>query len=253
MPLDPSITAPNPRAPILAAARPLTEQAEAAAAAFVQRFGQPPTWIAAAPGRINLIGEHVDYCDGLVLPMAIDRHVVLAAAPAPENAVRVFSELTGEETVIPLGARIKRGAPAWANYLRGVTHGFVERGARIPGMSVLIASDLPMGGGLSSSAALEVAAATLLQAATGLTLAPVEMALLCQKAEHEFAGVPCGIMDQFSAVFGQAGHFLLLDCRSREITPVALRDESVTILIINSNVRHELSTSEYSSRRAQCE
>jgi galactokinase len=143
--------------------------------------------------------------------------------------------------------------PKWGNYPRGVVAGFQARGIKPGGLDVLLHSTVPLGSGLSSSAALEVCTATLLEAVTGTTLDPVEKALLCQKAEHDFAGVPCGIMDQFISALGREGHLLLLDCRTRKTEIVPLQDPSVALLIINTNVKHELSGGEYAERRAQCE
>ena len=237
----------------LLAASCLAEKKHAVAAAFERRFGQSPTWMAAAPGRINVIGEHVDYCEGLVLPMAIDRHVLMAACPSPEYSLRVASSLTREEAFIALDRPLQPGHPSWANYVRGVVQGFVGRGLSPIGLNVWVDSDLPMGGGLSSSAALEVATATLLEDVTGRRLSLANKARLCQQAEHMFAGVPCGIMDQFASVYGQEGHLLLIDCRSEKVKPVPLSDPFVTLLVINTNVRHELGASEYPVRRAQCE
>jgi galactokinase len=142
---------------------------------------------------------------------------------------------------------------AWANYPLGVLAGFKARGLRFSGFDAVIHSTVPLGGGLSSSAALEVATATLLEAITGKTLDPVDKALLCQQAEHEFPGVPCGIMDQFISVMGRKDHLLLLDCRSRQTELVPMRDASVGWLVTNTNVHHELAAGEYARRRAQCE
>jgi galactokinase len=149
--------------------------------------------------------------------------------------------------------KVAPGEPGWSNYVRGVIAGFQKRKKRVAGFDAVIASNLPYGGGLASSAALEVAAATLLEAMTGQTLDPIKKAVLCQQAEHDFAGVPCGIMDQFTSILGQENHALLLDCRSRTTTPVAMTNPDVTVLIINTNVRHKLAEGEYAKRRAQCE
>ncbi len=220
---------------------------------FSKCFGHAPRWKAAAPGRVNLIGEHTDYNDGFVLPMAIDRYTVLAADRNNNREVTLHSVTTGETASFSLRPKVQRGLPGWSNYVRGVIAGFQERGFKMGGFDAVIVSTVPYGGGVSSSAALEVATATLLEALAGQKLEPVEKALLCQRAEHEFAGVPCGIMDQFTSVLAQPDHALLLDCRSRAATPVPMSDPTITVLIINSNVRHKLVDGVYASRRQQCE
>ncbi|MBX9626563.1 MAG: galactokinase [Gemmataceae bacterium] len=229
--------------------------ARAASADFAVRFGRPPRWVAAAPGRVNLIGEHTDYNDGFVLPMAIDRSTVAAAGPADGPDARVYAASLDAWASVALSPPVPKadGADGWANYVRGVVAGFLARGVAVLPFQAVIHSDVPLGSGLSSSAALEVSTATLLEAMTGTTLDPAEKALLCQRAEHEYAGVPCGIMDPFSSVFGRAGYLLLLDCRSQVIEPVALADPGVAALIVNSNVRHALTDGGYAARRKQCE
>jgi len=231
------------------------ETADHAAREFVKIYGVAPRWIAAAPGRVNLIGEHTDYNDGFVMPMAIERYTVIAAAPARDaGRITLRSTANHEAFTIGLGDALKPlGRGKWANYAVGVVAGFLAHGLRVEGFDALVHSNVPLGGGLSSSAALEVATATLLEAITGHTLVPVDKALLCQKAEHEFAGVPCGIMDQFVSVMGRENHLLLLDCRSRKTELVPLTDPVVEVLIINTNVKHELTGSEYPARRKQCE
>ncbi|HEY5912310.1 MAG TPA: galactokinase, partial [Verrucomicrobiae bacterium] len=220
---------------------------------FAKAFGHAPRWFVAAPGRVNLIGEHTDYNDGFVLPMAIERHLVIAGGRNVGREAVLHSNTNGETATFSLRARVERGEPAWSNYVRGVVAGFQQRGCRVGGFDAVIESTLPYGGGLASSAALEVAVATLLEAMTGDPLASIDKALLCQKAEHDFAGVPCGIMDQFTSIMAEENHALLLDCRSRATTPVPMNDPSVTVLIINTHVRHKLADGEYARRRAQCE
>ena len=222
---------------------------------FTETYGRPPRWIVAAPGRVNVIGEHTDYNDGFVLPMAIERYAVMAGdhAASGKNVIQIRDTSGVDAALVDLSAPIKRDALKWSNYPRGVIAGFQARGIRPTGLDVLLHSTVPLGGGLSSSAALEVCMATLLEAATGRLLDPVEKALLCQQAEHEFAGVPCGIMDQFISVMGRQNHLLLLDCRSRQTDFVPMNDPAVSLLIINTNVRHELGNGEYARRRAECE
>jgi len=234
----------------------LKELADHAAAEFQKRYGRPPRWIVAAPGRVNLIGEHTDYNDGFVFPMAIERYTVIAAdRPAKDTKqIQLQSTNGGLPVTIDLAQPLKplpKGS--WANYPAGVIAGFLARGQNPGGFEALIHSNVPLGGGLSSSASLEVATATLLETITGKKLDPVEKALLCQKAEHDYAGMPCGIMDQFISVMGRENHVLLLDCRSRKTELVPMTDDSVAVLIINTNVKHELTGSEYPTRRKQCE
>jgi galactokinase len=222
---------------------------------FTKAYGRPPRWIVAAPGRVNVIGEHTDYNDGFVLPMAIEHYAVMAAdRPADGGNVIQIRDVSGTEPVlVDLSIPVATGLPKWGNYPRGVIAGFLERGVALAGLDVLLHSTVPLGGGLSSSAALEVATATLLETASGKKLDPVEKALLCQKAENDFAGVPCGIMDQFVSIMGRANHLLLLDCRSYKTELVPMSDASVALLIVNTNVRHELTGGGYAQRRIQCE
>ena len=223
-------------------------------AEFQKTYGRPPRWIAAAPGRVNVIGEHTDYNDGFVLPMAIERYAIMAAdSAAAPGKVSIYDTHFKESAQIDVSAPVTKGSPKWSNYIRGVLAGFQNRGVKIPALDVAFLSTVPLGGGLSSSAALEVCTATLIEAATGQTIDPVEKALLAQKAEHDFAGVPCGIMDQFISALGREGHLLLLDCRTRKTELVPMSDPSVALLVINTNVKHELSGGEYAERRAQCE
>jgi galactokinase len=237
----------------------LQKLAARARSGYQKRYGRAPEWIAAAPGRVNLIGEHIDYNDGFVLPMAIDRYCVIAAAGNTGDEATLFSVAADEETKILLAAPGVTRASAvsnrghWSNYVAGVIAGCTERNLRPNGFEAVIESDVPVGGGLSSSASIEVATATLIEAITGAVLDPVEKALLCQKAEHEYAGVPCGIMDQFASVMCRPDHLMLLDCRSQEIEHVPFSDPNITVLIINTNVKHELSGGEYGERRSQCE
>ena len=237
----------------------LQELSAHVAAEFQKHYGRPPRWIAAAPGRVNVIGEHTDYNDGFVLPMAIERYAIMAADTPLPGSVSAASQISiwdihfDESATIDISSPVTKGTPKWSNYIRGVLCGFQNRGVTIPALDIAFMSTVPLGGGLSSSAALEVCTATLMEAATGKVIDPIEKALLAQKAEHDFAGVPCGIMDQFISALGREGHLLLLDCRTRKTELVPMSDPSVALLVINTNVKHELSGGEYAERRAQCE
>jgi len=226
-----------------------------AASDFTARYGRPPRWVVAAPGRVNIIGEHTDYSGGLVLPMAIDRYTVIAAAPAPADAsllMRLYSAAMDQSVDIPVAATPVPGEPHWANYARGIVAGFGARGLVAPALDALVISDVPLGGGLSSSAAFEVATATLLEAALGAALAPADKARLCRQAEHDYALVPCGIMDQLISVLGEEAGALLIDCRSQQTRLVPFADPSVALLIANSNVRHSLGDGAYAVRMSGC-
>lgn len=223
---------------------------------FQKRFGEPPTILVAAPGRVNLIGEHIDYNDGFVMPMAIERYVVIAAGmptdPDTDHAV-IYSAELDETQHVPVGHSPEPKPGSWINYVAGVIAGFQEMGTKVPVFQAVVDSNVPVGGGLSSSAALEVATATLVETITGKTIEKTEKALISQQAEHRFAGVPCGIMDQFSSVFGKPNELMLLDCQSQQIQPVPFDTDDITVLITNTNVKHQLSGGEYAQRREGCD
>jgi len=237
----------------------LKELAAHVTAEFQKHYGRAPRWIVAAPGRVNVIGEHTDYNDGFVLPMAIERYAIMAADEPLPGSVSAAAQISiwdihfDEKATIDISGPMTRGTPKWSNYIRGVLCGFQNRGVKLAALDIAFMSTVPLGGGLSSSAALEVCTATLMEAATGKAIDPIEKALLAQKAEHDFAGVPCGIMDQFISALGREGHLLLLDCRTRKTELVPMSDPAVALLVINTNVKHELSGGEYAERRAQCE
>ncbi len=234
---------------------PTVEQQLAATAdAFERAFGRRPTIAATAPGRVNLIGEHTDYNDGFVLPMAIERQTVIVAAPREDQTVVLRSTAFDDEARFELNDAASASGPEWSPYLQGPIALCLEAGLTpTTGFDALVDSTVPPGGGLSSSASLEVATATLMEALSGKSLDPVAKALLAQRAEHEYAGVPCGIMDQFIAAMGRDGAALLIDCRTHETTDVSMADPSIAVLIINSNVKHALTGGEYAQRRSQCE
>ncbi|NNE00739.1 MAG: galactokinase [Pirellulaceae bacterium] len=225
-------------------------------AEFQSRYDRAPMVVAAAPGRVNLIGEHIDYNDGFVLPMAIERYVVIAAAVCQDSmrpTASLYSIDLDSSVDVPLVDSAEPTLDNWGRYVEGVIAGFAQRGIAVPAFDAVIRSNVPHGGGLSSSAALEVATATLIEALTGETLDPIEKALLCQQAEHRYAGVPCGIMDQFSSVFGQADQLMLIDCSSQQCQMVPFESSDISVLITNSNVKHELTGGEYAARRSECD
>jgi galactokinase len=202
-------------------------------------------WTVSAPGRVNIIGEHVDYCDGLVLPAAIGLRTWMTGSLRTDDVISVETE-AGLRAKFKTGPTQDPGPEKWANYLRGVLAGFLEAGMIVPGLEVRIASTLPQGGGLASSAALTVAFATLLEEVSGYRLGQDRKALICQEAES-FAGVPSGCMDQLAAVHARAGHAMLIDCRSRSIEHIPL--DGAALIVINTGVKHDLADGEYAARR----
>ena len=232
---------------------PLADLAADAAAGLLRAFGVEATVTAAAPGRVNLIGEHIDYCDGFVMPFAIDRYIVIAAAPNGTQEARIGTAHGPGIATFQVGQPVTEGEPSWANYLRGVVRGFQDRGHQVHGFDAFIVSSVPGGAGLSSSAALECATATLLEGLLDTVLETREKALLCQKAEHDFAHVPCGIMDQFASAFGKTNRLVLIDCRSGEPELVPFENPDLTVIIANTMVHHQLSDGGYASRRKNTE
>ncbi|HEY9403593.1 MAG TPA: galactokinase [Pyrinomonadaceae bacterium] len=206
-----------------------------------------------APGRVNLIGEHTDYNDGYVLPMAIDRETCVAAAPRPDRRVRIFSLNLNERAEFDLDRPGERERGIWLDYVEGVAHALERRGVRLGGADLVITSDVPVGAGLSSSAALEVSAGLALASVAGVEVDRVALALAGQEAEHTYVGAKVGIMDQFIAALGRAGHALLIDCRTLETQAIPVDTTETLVAICDTRVKHELSASEYNTRRAECE
>lgn len=219
---------------------------------FQNRFATPAQWCVAAPGRVNLIGEHTDYNEGYVLPFAIDRYLCIAARSIPENIIRCYSTALCEDIEIPFDRLDDPRGPHWATYLRGVLAEFRQVVPQLTGVELLIESTIPVGGGLSSSAALQIAFASLLERVSGHTLSPIVKAELCLRAEQRYAGVPCGIMDQAISVFGRNDRFLFLDCRSHTMEWIPFLDPKLTLLIINTGTPHALANGEYARRREDC-
>ena len=221
------------------------------AAAFRAEFGAEPR-IFSAPGRVNLIGEHTDYNDGFVLPIAIERRTRVAISPRNDRVLKVVARDLDERAEVDLDRESLR-EPSWMAYVEGVARVLESRGHPVPGANVVVESDVPIGAGLSSSAALEVAVGRALTAMADADLPPIELALAAQAAENEYAGTRCGIMDQYIATLGREDHALLIDCRSLEATPVAADFGSAVLLVCDSRVKHDLAVSAYNERRAQCE
>ncbi len=218
---------------------------------FAERFGGTPR-IFRAPGRVNLIGEHTDYNDGFALPAAIDLYTWVAIAPRDDATLHVFSANLNQSAEINLHKKNPSARNHWSDYIHGVALMLQNSGVQLRGANLVIHSDVPTGSGLSSSAALEVAVANASLANSNRTLKKLARAKLCQRAENEFVGARCGIMDQFAACFGRAGHAVLLDCRSLEGSPLPL-PTGISLVICNTMVKHEHSAGEYNLRRAQCE
>ena len=219
--------------------------------AYRARYGRAPALLVRAPGRVNLIGEHTDYNEGFVLPMAIDRAVWIALEPRGDRRLEVHSLDMGETAAVGLDAlwREERG---WFAYVQGVAWALGEAGHRLAGWQGVLAGDVPIGAGLSSSAALEMATARAFAAAAELDWDPVEMARIGQRAENDWVGVRCGIMDQLVSAAGVAGHALLIDCRSVAIRPVPL-PPGTAVLVLDTATRRDLADSAYNTRRAQCQ
>jgi galactokinase len=206
-----------------------------------------------APGRVNLIGEHTDYNDGWVLPMAIRFDTVVAGAAREDRRVRVRSQNLNEGAEFDLDTPGSPQRGIWLDYVEGVARALESRGVRLRGADLLIQSDVPVGAGLSSSAALEISVGLALVSLAGMEIDPVSLALAGQQAEHEYVGTRSGIMDQFIATLGRADHALLIDCRSLEATHIPLDTSEVAVVICDTQVKHELASSEYNTRRAECE
>jgi galactokinase len=218
---------------------------------FVHHFGLAPRWIVRAPGRVNLIGEHTDYNDGFVLPLAIDRAVWIALRPRNDRRVLVYSvdfQQAGEFSLDDLRPQ----QAGWIEYLKGTAWALQDAGFRLTGWEGVLQGDVPLGAGLSSSAALEMATARAFAAAGNLDWQPAPMATLGQRAENKWVGVNCGIMDQLISAAGRACHALLIDCRSLETQPVPF-PPGVAVAVLDTATRRGLVDSAYNERRSQCE
>jgi len=219
---------------------------------FREIFGSSPCWLARAPGRVNLIGEHTDYNAGFVLPIAMSQSLVVLAGPADDGRIGAHTTAYGQTTYFPADKPGEPGEPAWSNYVRGVAEMLRRQEIALRPGRLLIHSDVPLGGGVSSSAALEVGVALALLALADAAVEPISLALLARQAEHEYAKSPCGIMDQFICVLGQRNHALLLDCRSQEYRQLPLDFDDTVLMVMNTQVKHSIGGGEYPVRQRQC-
>ena len=233
----------------------MTAPAERVATEFAEAFGGKPEGRGWAPGRVNLIGEHTDYNDGFVLPLALEQGVAAAARRVDEPVLRVHSAQLGATVEVPL-ATIAPGVPAgWAGYVAGVAWALREAGSDVPGLDVVIDGDIPVGAGLSSSAALECAVAVAWNDLGGLGLSLDDLAAAARRAENDVVGAPTGVMDQMASLHGRAGHLVFLDTRSLSVEPVPFDPPSagLALLVIDSKAPHALVDGEYAERRRSCE
>ncbi len=223
---------------------------------FQEIYDRPAEGGVRAPGRVNLIGEHTDYNSGYVLPIAIERETVALYARRKDTVVTFRTMQEGEPAQIDLSdeEKIVPGEPGWANYCRGVAKFLLEAPVPLRGADILFESNVPLGGGLSSSASLEVAAAMAMMASSKTLgwIEDIELAQAAQKAEHEFAGAPCGLMDQAICIFGQENRALLMDCRDNSMEQIPFDDPEVVLLVADTQVKHEINDGGYAARREQC-
>lgn len=227
---------------------------------FLLAYGTEPTRFFAAPGRVNLIGEHVDYNDGFVLPCAIDRETIVALGPPEGAAARPrfeavaldMGEMASARDSFDLAAPIPRGESEWHNHVRGVIDAMQRLGHHVRPARMAIAGDVPIGAGLSSSAAFGVAVALAVSEHSDLALEPADIARVAQSAENDFVGCACGIMDQMASAASVADHALLLDCRTLEYVPIPIHP-SLAVTVIDTGLRRSLTTSAFNQRRAECE
>lgn len=219
---------------------------------FTESFAQKPL-VVRSPGRVNIIGEHTDYNEGFVLPAAIDKAAYVAVALREDNEIHLKALDLGENFSTSLHDLKPVEGMSWPNYLLGSAAQFSKRGIALRGFNAVLTSDVPIGAGLSSSAAVECATVFALNELLQSNLDRLTLVKMAQKAEHEFAGVMCGIMDQFASMMGKKDHVIKLDCRSLEFEYVPFRLEGINVLLLNTNVKHSLASSEYNTRRRECE
>ena len=220
-------------------------------ASFVEKFNEQPL-VFRSPGRVNILGEHTDYNDGFVLPAAIDKYIYVAISKRTDSRICLYSNEFGESFSCDV-KEVEKTPMQWPNYILGVVDQLQKKGILLTGFNLLIDGDIPIGAGMSSSAAVECAAIFALNEIFNIGLSRIDLVPLAQKAEHVFAGVHCGIMDQFASMFGKKDQVIKLDCRSLDYEYVPLKLDGYKVVLFNTNVKHNLASSEYNIRRQQCE
>jgi len=230
----------------------LTDLVEEVISTFINIYNTKPIAFSRAPGRANLIGEHTDYNLGFVLPLAINREIVLVANERDDEIISLYSIDFGEKIEFKPSSISYNSQYSWSNYFQGVVYFFRQKGFSLKGMNVAIKGNIPIGSGLSSSAAFEIATAFLLKKMNNIDIANIEVIKLCQKAENEFVGVKCGIMDQFTSCLAQRGKAILLDCKDLNYEYINI-PEGITIALCDTEIKRELADSEYNRRRAECD
>ena len=225
---------------------------ENAVAAYARQFGSAPTTAALAPGRVEIMGNHTDYNGGFVLPAALDKATAVVGSATGNDTIKIYAADFRREAVFSVSRLQRDPQNSWASYILGVVDQLQQRGVEVGGVQAAIHSDVPGGAGLSSSAALEVATAFFLKQLFPFDLGPMPIARLCQKAENEYVGVPSGILDQFSSVFGIEGGLLFLDCMTLEHGLVKMGRDDIALVICDSNVKHAHAGGDYPTRRAEC-
>ena len=220
---------------------------------FIEQFQASPQVIVRSPGRVNIIGEHTDYNEGFVFPAAIDKSAFIAISLRDDDEIHLFAKDINESFSVNISELKPVCDISWPNYILGCVAQFVKRGIMPRGFNAILTSDIPIGAGLSSSAAIECATVFALNELLNTHFDRITLVLMAQKAEHEFAGVMCGIMDQFASMMGKKDHVIKLDCKSLEYEYVPFRLEHIKVLLLNTGVKHSLASSEYNTRRKECE